>query len=168
MSFHFLKREYETLFVHRFSHATMPLRNLFKNCSHYWILGGILIAYYLYTPTYVSPSLPIVLVSLLVFLAAEVGNFYTHAVLRSLRPEGTTKRGIPRGLGFNLVSCPNYTFEIIAWVAFSVMTGLWSAWLFTIVAAAQMYVWAVKKHRQYRLEFPEYPKKRKILIPYAL
>ena len=167
-SFHFLKREYETFFIHRFSHATMPLRNLFKNCGHYWVLSGILISYNLYTPNYISPKISIVLLSLLIFLIAEIGNFRTHTILRSLRPEGTTHRAIPRGLGFDYVSCPNYTFEIVAWIAFAFMTGLWSSWLFAVVATAQMYLWAIKKHRQYRHEFPDYPKGRKILIPFLL
>ena len=42
---HFLKREWETVFVHRFSHGTMPLSNLFKNSFHYWVLSGVLLAY---------------------------------------------------------------------------------------------------------------------------
>ena len=36
---HYLKREYETLFVHRFSLGYMPWTNLPKNCFHYWVLA---------------------------------------------------------------------------------------------------------------------------------
>lgn len=47
----------------------------------------------------------------------------THITLRNLRPVGTKQRAIPYGYGFNLVSCPNYTFEIIGWTVMSIMTG---------------------------------------------
>ena len=32
-SFHYIKRLLETVLVHRFSHNTMPIRNLFKVCG---------------------------------------------------------------------------------------------------------------------------------------
>ncbi len=40
---HYIKRILETLFVHRFSHNTMPIMNLFKvrlleDC-YFWVLG---------------------------------------------------------------------------------------------------------------------------------
>lgn len=39
---HFLKREFETIFIHKFSRPTMPLNNLFKNCAYYWIFGAVI------------------------------------------------------------------------------------------------------------------------------
>ena len=59
----------------------------------------------------------------------ELGNLSCHLALRWLRPPGSTVRRIPHPhaalpptLLFNWVSCPNYTFEVGAWVSFSVMT----------------------------------------------
>ena len=37
---HFVKREAETLWVHRFSRPTMPRGNLVKNCAYYWAFAG--------------------------------------------------------------------------------------------------------------------------------
>ncbi|PRP75951.1 CRE-ART-1 protein [Planoprotostelium fungivorum] len=166
--FHFVKREFETLFVHRFSSETMPLSNLWKNCMYYWsfaLVNGFLInrSGFGENSGFLSILLP-----LLIFIAAEAGNGVTHLQLRNLRPAGTRKRGIPRGGLFNYVTCPNYTCEILSWIAFSLMTGSIGSWLFTLVGAGQMFLWAKTKHLRYRKEFADYPKSRKILVPFVL
>lgn len=167
VTFHFLKREYETIMVHRFSHSTMPLSNLFKNSAHYWILSGFGIGHFLFSSSFTSSkSIPMIYASVAIFIAAELGNFRSHLILRDLRPEGSNARAIPRGFGFSLLSCPNYFFEMVAWCAFSFMTDLPSAWFFTVVASGQMWLWAVKKHKRYLKEFPDYPTNRKPMIPF--
>ncbi|PIA15866.1 hypothetical protein COEREDRAFT_81598 [Coemansia reversa NRRL 1564] len=173
---HFIKRELETAFVHRFSHGTMPLFNVFKNSAHYHVLSGLNLAYWIYSPASAEGtglaaklSNPLLLAIFSgVFLLAEMSNLIVHIKLRNLRPPGTRVRRIPRGFGFNLVSFPNYFSEIIAWVAIAGMTRSLAAALFLVVATVQMYFWAIKKHRQYRREFPDYPKARKAIFPFII
>lgn len=57
---------------------------------------------------------------------AELSNLITHLNLASLRPKGTKVRQIPKGYGFNTVSCGNYFFETIAWCAFTGLTLNWA------------------------------------------
>ncbi|WFD05792.1 very-long-chain enoyl-CoA reductase [Malassezia vespertilionis] len=172
---HFLKRELETIFVHRFSHATMPLFNIFKNSTHYWILSGVLIAVGVYSPFHGEEALlglwrksPTFLATcVIVWVLAEFGNLQTHIILMRLRPPGTRVRNIPRGGLFEMVSCPNYFYEVLSWVAVTVMTMSFAALLFTLVSAAQMTVWAIKKHKAYRSEFQGTYPKRKIMYPFV-
>ena len=64
---------------------------------------------------------------------------------------------------FNLCSCPNYTYEIGAWISFTIMTQVGHlgflqsisivciqclpAAFFTMAGAYQMTMWALGKHR---------------------
>ncbi|KAK9487473.1 3-oxo-5-alpha-steroid 4-dehydrogenase-domain-containing protein [Lipomyces starkeyi] len=165
---HFLKRELETMFVHRFSNATMPLINIFKNSGHYWVLSGFSLAYFCYGP---SPrrDLPAYLFyGLIAFWAySEVSNFITHLILSSLRPKGTRVRKIPYGYGFSFVACPNYFFEACSWLAVALLTRSWAATLFLIVSSVTMFLWSLKKQAAYKKEFgAKYPKNRKAMFPF--
>jgi len=174
---HFVKRELETLFVHRFSHSTMPFNFIFRNSAHYHILGGLFLAFALYSPTYAATSPyirgtirddPTFLWACTAFWTfCELSNLQTHLTLRSLRPAGSRERGIPHGYGFGLVSLPNYFFEILGWLTIVVMTGSWAAIGFIGTGAITMGLWAQKKHRNYKKEFGDkYPRSRKAMIPF--
>ena len=166
---HFAKREYETIFVHRFSAATMPARNIVKNSGHYWFLSGVNLAYWSYAPwsPTARPSNPLLTyIGIALFVVGELGNLYTHFVLKNLRRPGSTERGIPRGFGFDLVTCPNYMFEIVAWIGVGLVCWSLSLVVFLAAAAGQMAPWALKKERRYRKEFPDkYKKKRYAMLP---
>lgn len=176
LMFHFLKRELETIFVHRFSNATMPVTRLPINCGHYWGLNGLLIGYFLFHPLYQEPLRPPYLAEVLIFIffISELLNMKTHLILRDLRPEGTKKRGIPEGAGFGWVSCANYFWEIVAWTAFAVFSQCLTSYIFLLMSFVTLVDWSKTRHRRYIKEFdgkdgrPLYPRNRKALLPFLL
>ena len=174
----------------------MPLQNLFKNCTYYWSFGAV-IGYPLCSPSFSAPGEIQVYVGLIIFALSEIGNLICHLMLSSMRPaEGSQKREIPKGFLFELVACPNYTFEVLSWVGFSIMTNLGFSYLFTLVGFLQMvswvdfdflkYIsfhllliainmniksdWALKKHKGYKKTYEkEYTKlNRKAIVPFVL
>ena len=168
---HFVKRELETLYVHRFGNDTMPLANIFKNSGYYWLFA-FWIAHSSLHPLYTVPANSSRrLFGVGLFVIAELLNLKSHIDFRNLRPHGTRVRRVPTGFWFNLISCPNYLFEILAWVGFTLASQSVAAAVFTLVGAAQMTQWAIQKHQRYKREFDGqdgralYPKNRKVIIP---
>ncbi|GME70955.1 unnamed protein product [Ambrosiozyma monospora] len=178
---HFLKREAETLFIHTFSAATMPVTYLFRNCGHYWIFSGVLLALSIYAPQigyeetwkkyafHVANRSNEELIGYgALWVLFQLSNFYSHYILRQLRSDGSKEHKIPYGFAFSLVSFPNYMFESLAWLVFSVMVNNWSAYLFWFIGTATMMNWAQQKHRKYKKEFGDrYPKNRKAMFPFV-
>ncbi|XP_027860627.1 very-long-chain enoyl-CoA reductase isoform X1 [Xiphophorus couchianus] len=174
-TFHYVKRLMETIFVHRFSHGTMPLRTIVKNCAYYWGFSAWL-AYYINHPLYTPPSYGELQVkyALLTFAMCEVGNLSIHMSLRNLRTEGFRVRRFPTPTKnpftwlFFFVSCPNYTYEVGAWLSFTVMTQCLPVAIYTLFGFIQMTIWAKVKHRAYIREFKDYPTVRMAIIPLIL
>ena len=87
-------------------------------------------------------------------------------MLRNLRSSGGAERGIPKGLGFDIVTCPNYMFEAMAWVGIAMVSWSFSTVFFAVVAVGQMGVWAGKKEERYRRDFGgKYKAKRSVMLP---
>ncbi|CAL5975948.1 Synaptic_glycoprotein SC2 [Hexamita inflata] len=157
--FHYVKRELETLFVHQFSNDTMPIRNVFKNCSYYW--GFALInalnspvawfspaQYFIFDreivlPVSIDKFLPIVF-----FFLSEFMNFKTHLILKNLRPKNSREYVNPQHPLFRQVACPNYGFEVLSWVFFSVYCKTVSSVAFTIAGLIQIWAWAGDKKKK--------------------
>ncbi|KAH8678150.1 steroid alpha reductase family protein [Xylariales sp. PMI_506] len=166
---HFLKREFETAFVHRFSASTMPAFNVFRNSFFYWAVAGLLAALEVYapfSPAAKATTLRIDALGFALFLFGESANFMVHWYLSTLRSPGGTERKIPKGYGFSLVTSPNYMYEIIAWVGLILISRSPSVALFIVVGSSYMYTWGWGKEKAYRKEFGDkYKKKRYVMLP---
>ncbi|XP_069490946.1 very-long-chain enoyl-CoA reductase-like [Ambystoma mexicanum] len=173
--FHYMKRLIETMFIHRFSHGTMPLRSMIKTCCYYWGFTAWL-AYYINHPLYTPPSYgkKQINLSLIMFLICEAGNFSIHVALNRLRANESKIRRVPHPTKnpftwlFFFVSCPNYTYEVGVWISFTVMTQCVPVGLFTLIGFIQMTIWAKKKHSTYLKEFGNYPSFRTRIVPFLL
>uniref|UniRef100_A0A2K5LDX7 Trans-2,3-enoyl-CoA reductase-like n=1 Tax=Cercocebus atys TaxID=9531 RepID=A0A2K5LDX7_CERAT len=155
---HYVKHLLETLFMRHFSHGTMPLPNIFKNCTYY---GGFN-ASAGETGTRHLRDLPV------------LGGFSIHMALWDLRPAGSKTRKIPYLTKkpftwlFLLVSCPSYTYEVRSWISFTTMTQCLPVALFSLVNFTQITICAKGKHRSYLKEFQDYPPLRMPIIPFLL
>lgn len=169
---HYIKREYETIYIHQFSNATIPLANLVKNSVHSWVGGGILLSTAIYSPASLSArplNLPTLYLGLLLWLIGESGNLKTHLILHDLRQSGTTERKLPTGWGFDLITCPNYSFETLSWVGILVMSRSWAVVVFLAFGVAQMGIWARKevKYGEVFRGVEGYSKKKWVMIPWV-
>lgn len=147
---HYVKRELETLFVHKFSKPSVPVFGFVRNCVYYWGFAA-LVAYFVCSPSFTGLNPETAQMLFIGMAVAEAMNGYVHLWFAMQRKaDKDDARPIPAGFPF-FVSCPNYTFEILSWVLFSIACGShWSAWAFTVVGAGQMVQWAMEKHAGYK------------------
>ncbi|HET7544212.1 MAG TPA: hypothetical protein VFK05_30285 [Polyangiaceae bacterium] len=168
---HFVRRTWESAFVHRYSKPHIGAFDYLTEYVYYWGFG----AWIAWAVTAASEPRPLDLsgaLGLLLFVVAEAGNAQAHRVLRDLRAPGGRERQIPRGFAFQRLSCPHYFFEIMSWVGFNLVTRTWAGIAFMLVGAAILGAWAHTRHVAYRREFDgregreQYPVERRALLPF--
>ncbi|KAK8961456.1 Very-long-chain enoyl-CoA reductase [Platanthera guangdongensis] len=170
--FHYFKRIMETFFVHRFSHATSPVSNVYRNCAYYWTFAAC-IAYNVNHPLYAPVGELQWKIGFGFGLLCQISNFYCHVILKQLRgSDASAGYQIPKGFLFNMVTCANYTTEIYQWLGFNIATQTLAGYLFLTVGSCFMYNWAVGKHSRLNKLFdgkdgrPKYPNRWVFLPPF--
>jgi len=102
------------------------------------------------------------------FLTGFVLNRMADAKLAILRKENPGAYAIPRGGLYELVSCPNYLTEILQWVGWALATWSVAGAAFAVFTLCNLGPRAFQHHRWYQEQFPDYPPRRKALLPYLL
>jgi 3-oxo-5-alpha-steroid 4-dehydrogenase 1 len=100
-----------------------------------------------------------------VFGAGHAINRSADRVLRDLRRAGEGGYQIPRGGLYEWVSSPNYLGEIIEWLGWALATWSLAGLAFAVYTVANLAPRALSHHRWYRQQFPDYPQRRRALIP---
>jgi len=123
------------------------------------------------------------------------GNILHDEILLNIRRKANSKGkskasdskkehyGIPQGYLYDYISYPNYFCEWCEWLGFclaaapvpTVTSGLGTLlatasppWLFMSAEIMTMFPRAYRGHKWYHEKFPDYPKERKIVIPFLL
>ena len=101
------------------------------------------------------------------FLAGMAVNLHADHVLRGLRRPGEGGYFVPQGGLYGWVSSPNYLGEILEWVGFAIAAQTLAGWAFAAFTVANLAPRALSNHRWYRERFPDYPARRRALIPFV-
>ncbi len=112
------------------------------------------------------------IIGAIIFISGYTINLHSDRIIRNLRPKDSIEAfefKIPQGGMFKYVSCPSYLGEIMEWTGWAIATWSLAGLVFPVWTFANLMPRAWKNHLWYHEKFgDEYPKNRKILIPWIL
>jgi len=161
---HFVKRDLECLFVHKYS-GSMPLTTGLFISVFYSGVSYVVCYYGSRTPA-ANLSGFMLLVGLVMFVVGLAGNYYHHNLLANLRKPGEKGYKIPAGGGFEYVATPHYFFELIGWYGVAFATQHVIAMLVAMAMTAYLGERAVAQTEWNVSKLDGYPKDRKHILPF--
>jgi len=158
------------LFVHRYS-GSMPLGTALFISSYYLFNAVAMIYVQRLSRGLPEPAVDLLCPGVLVFAVGAAGNFYHHLLLSRLRAGGggggDKVYKIPRGGLFELVACPHYLFEIVAFFGFAMISQTVYALVVAVGSAAYLAGRSSATRKWYASKFEEFPARVKALVPYV-
>lgn len=139
---------------------------LLFNCLNGFTNGYALFHLHIYPATCLL-SWPFITGTIL-FVTGYGINRTADEKLGGLRRAHPDEYQIPRGGLFEYISCPNYFGEMVEWLGWAVMTGSPAGMAFFVFTFANLFPRAIRSHQWYKFHFPEYPLKRKAVIPFII
>jgi len=180
------------------SHVSVVLGGIWYNTTNGLLMGSYLRSDMARSFLSDAFDRPLFWGGVIVWFAGLLGNIIHDEVLLNIRrkakakgkansTDGATKKqgqhyAVPHGYLYKYVSYPNYFCEWVEWAAFvvaaappppltsfsSLLQNISPPWLFLLSEVAFMLPRALKGHQWYHDKFPEYPKGRKVIIPFLL
>jgi 3-oxo-5-alpha-steroid 4-dehydrogenase 1 len=123
------------------------------------------------TPEWLSD--PRFIIGIAIYVCGFLLNVHSDAIIRNLRSKEEVERGdkvyrIPEGGLFKYVTNPSYFTELMSFTGFAIATWSLGAVFVLVVSAANLIPRAFQVHRWYNDKFDDYPKERKVLVPFVL
>jgi len=128
--------------------------------SHY------LLNYNCYDPQWLTS--PNFIIGMALFFIGMFINIQSDQLLIHLRKAGEKGYKIPTGGLFDYVSGANFLGEIIEWFGFALASWSSVSFVFAFFSASFLSLRAWHHHKFYLSKFEDYPRSRKILIPFIL
>ncbi len=162
---HFAKRCLEVLFLHKYS-GPIDRLTVIQIAASYSLAAFLLARLHQETISHMDG---IFILGLLLYALGEFFNFYHHRLLARLRRyDQETAYVIPRAGLFRYVTAPHYFMELCAWLGVAMMSRHLAAYMIFMWTFSYLFARAYRTDHWYRTRFPDYPKERKILVPFAL
>lgn len=166
LTLHFFKRILEVLFLHKYS-GSMALESAIVIPISYTLSTATMIYSQILSRDIPEPLVDLKYVGIGLFLTGTIGNFYHHRLLANLRKKGDKEYKIPKGGLFDLVICPHYLFEILAYIGISSISQTPYAFSFTLGTIFYLAGRSYATREWYLSKFEDkFPKNVKAFIPY--
>jgi 3-oxo-5-alpha-steroid 4-dehydrogenase 1 len=108
---------------------------------------------------------PRFIIGVALFITGFIINRQADNTLRQLAKTSDSGYKIPYGGLYRWISCPNYFGEILIWTGWAVATWSLPGLAFAVWTAANLVPRARSHHAWYRQNFPDYPPRRRALLP---